>query len=165
MKRRTSWLRQAALVVAGGALVLGVAIGFWPVSASVAGGASYSCGSGFVHSRQAWKVDAGSLAQSPEAVGASTATPNARVSLAGVPESGLRLRAPRPRGRHLSGPHRLVGLRPGRDTDDGAPPKAPPGHCVAATPTTGTAGGSDPSEPTNGRFEKSKMPPSDPTIR
>jgi hypothetical protein len=77
MKRRTSWLRQAALVVAGGALVLGVAIGFWPVSASVAGGASYSCGSGFVHSRQAWKVDAGSLAQSPETVGASTATPTA----------------------------------------------------------------------------------------
>ena len=77
MKRRTSWLRQAALVVAGGALVLGVAIGLWPVSASVAGGASYSCGSGFVHSRQAWKVDAGSLAQSPDVLGASTATPNA----------------------------------------------------------------------------------------
>jgi hypothetical protein len=77
MKRRTSWLRQAALVVAGGALVLGVAIGFWPVSVSVAGGASYSCGSGFVHSRQTWKFDAGSLAQSPDTVGASTATPNA----------------------------------------------------------------------------------------
>jgi hypothetical protein len=38
-------------------------------------------------------------------------------------------------------------------------------YAIAPTPTIGTAGGDDPSEPTNGLFEKAKMPPSDPTIR
>ena len=165
MKRRTSWLRQAALVVAGGALVLGVAIGFWPVSASVAGGASYSCGSGFVHSRQTWKVDAGSLAQSPDVFGASTATPNAACPSPVYRNRDFALALFALAVGILSGPGRVDGLRPGRDPDDDAPPKAPPGHRVAATPTIGTAGGSEPSEPANGRFEKSKMPPSDPTIR
>jgi hypothetical protein len=36
---------------------------------------------------------------------------------------------------------------------------------VEATPTIGTAGGFDPSEPRKRWFEKAKMPPSDPTMR
>jgi hypothetical protein len=38
-------------------LVAAVVIGFSDRSVAVAGGAEYSCGSGFVHSQQTWKVD------------------------------------------------------------------------------------------------------------
>jgi hypothetical protein len=43
------------LMIAGGAVA--VLIGFWPVKADVVGDASYSCGSGFLHSQHTWVVD------------------------------------------------------------------------------------------------------------
>lgn len=43
------------LMVAGVAIAL--LIGFWPVKADVIGDASYSCGSGFIHSQRTWVVD------------------------------------------------------------------------------------------------------------
>src|SRR5580704_13236212 len=75
--RRTSWLRQVALFVAGASLVAGLAIGFWPVSVTVVGDVSYSCGSGMIHSRNSWKVDTRAMAAPQQAIGVSTATPAA----------------------------------------------------------------------------------------
>jgi hypothetical protein len=75
--RRTSGLRQVALIVAGASLLIGLAVGFWPVSVTVVGDVSYSCGSGLIHSRDAWKVDSQAMAQPQQTVGVSTATPNA----------------------------------------------------------------------------------------
>jgi hypothetical protein len=43
------------LMVLGAGVALG--IGFWPVTANVFGDASYSCGSGFLHSQHDWNVD------------------------------------------------------------------------------------------------------------
>ena len=71
---RTSWVRQVALVFAGASLVLGVAIGFWPVSANIADGTSYSCGTGFVHSRNTWRADTEAIA-GQRAAGVPAATP------------------------------------------------------------------------------------------
>jgi len=75
--RRTSWVRQVALFVAGASLVAGLAIGFWPVSVTVIGDVSYSCGSGMVHSRSTWKVDTRAMAAPQQTIGVSTATPDA----------------------------------------------------------------------------------------
>jgi hypothetical protein len=72
----TSRVRQAGLVVACASVFLGVVIGFWPVSATVVGDVSYSCGSGFLHSRSTWKVDTRAMGASGETVGVSAATPN-----------------------------------------------------------------------------------------
>jgi hypothetical protein len=69
-------VRQAALVVAGASVFLGVVIGFWPVSATVVGDVSYSCGSGFIHSRSTWKVDTRTVAGPGQTAGVSTATPD-----------------------------------------------------------------------------------------
>jgi hypothetical protein len=74
--RRTSWPRQVALLVAGASLLIGLAVGFWPVSVTVVGDVSYSCGSGLVHSRDTWKVDSRVMAEPEQAIGVSTATPN-----------------------------------------------------------------------------------------
>jgi len=74
--RATSRVRQAGLVVACASVLLGVVIGFWPVTATVVGDVSYSCGSGFIHSRSTWKVDTRAMAAPGETVGVSTATPN-----------------------------------------------------------------------------------------
>jgi hypothetical protein len=49
------------LVIAGLAVVVAAVIGFWPVSVTVMGDSSYSCGSGFLHSRHTWKVDTKAL--------------------------------------------------------------------------------------------------------
>jgi hypothetical protein len=43
------------LMIAG--VAVAVLIGFWPVTANVVGDASYSCGSGFLHSQHTWVVD------------------------------------------------------------------------------------------------------------
>lgn len=75
--RRTSWLRQVSLFVAGASLVMGLAIGFWPVSVTVVGDVSYSCGSGLIHSRSTWKVDSRAMAAPEQTIGVSTVTPNA----------------------------------------------------------------------------------------
>jgi hypothetical protein len=61
----------AALLFAVAAL-----IGFWPQSITVAGDASYSCGSGFIHSRHTWKVDTRALRTGSPPLGSSSATPN-----------------------------------------------------------------------------------------
>ncbi len=74
--RRTSPWRGLVLIVACVAAVLGVSIGFWPVSVTVVGGVPYSCGSGFVHSRHTWKVDSRAMAGTHEAGQHARATPN-----------------------------------------------------------------------------------------
>ena len=73
---RTSRLRQVALLGAGASLLLGVIIGFWPVSVTVVGDVSYSCGSGFVHSGGAWKADTRAMGEPQQTVGLSNSTPN-----------------------------------------------------------------------------------------
>jgi hypothetical protein len=42
-------------MVAG--VTIALLIGFWPVHVAVWGNTSYDCGSGFVHSRNDWRVD------------------------------------------------------------------------------------------------------------
>jgi hypothetical protein len=74
---RNSLSRQVALVVAGASLLLGVILGFWPVSVTVVGDVSYSCGSGFMHSRSTWKADTGVMGEPQQVIGLSNATPNA----------------------------------------------------------------------------------------
>jgi hypothetical protein len=49
----------ATAMIAVVAVALG--IGLWPVDANVFGDASYSCGSGFIHSRHDWNVDSVTL--------------------------------------------------------------------------------------------------------
>jgi len=73
--RRTSPLRQLALIVAGASVVLGVLIGFWSVSVTVVGDVPYSCGSGFVHSAHTWKVDTRSMVGLQQSGGRSGVTP------------------------------------------------------------------------------------------
>jgi hypothetical protein len=51
-------------------------IGFWPVTVNVVGGVSYSCGTGFVHSRGTWNTDTREMGAPDSTVGVSTATPN-----------------------------------------------------------------------------------------
>src|SRR5690348_18130085 len=75
MGRTPPW-RQLLLIGAGAAVVLGVSIGFWPVSVTVIGDVPYSCGSGFVHSRHTWKVDSRAMAGTLEAGPHAGATPN-----------------------------------------------------------------------------------------
>jgi hypothetical protein len=43
------------------AVVVALAIGLWPVHVDVQGDATYSCGSGFVHSSHNWNVDSAAL--------------------------------------------------------------------------------------------------------
>ena len=74
--RGSSRLRQVALGVAGVSVLLGVILGFWPVSVTVAGDTSYSCGSGFVHSRNTWRVDTQQMGAPAQTVGGTAATPN-----------------------------------------------------------------------------------------
>jgi hypothetical protein len=42
-------------------IVVALGIGLWPVHVNVFGDASYSCGSGFLHSAHTWNVDSTSL--------------------------------------------------------------------------------------------------------
>jgi hypothetical protein len=53
-------------------IVVALTVGFWPVQANVFGDATYSCGSGFVHSTHDWNVD--STAFEFQRTGADTAT-------------------------------------------------------------------------------------------
>ena len=61
------------LMAAGVAIAL--IIGFWPVHVSVYGNPSYSCGSGFVHSRAHWRDDSLASFNSRTADDAATGTP------------------------------------------------------------------------------------------
>ena len=74
--RRSSPLRSVGLFVAGASLALGVGLGLWPVSVTVVGAVPYSCGSGFVHSRNTWKVDTQAMGEPQQLPGAANATPN-----------------------------------------------------------------------------------------
>ena len=73
---RSSRSRQVGLVVAGVSILLGVGLGFWPVSVNVVGDISYSCGSGFIHSGGTWKADTKAMGAPGLSVGLSSATPN-----------------------------------------------------------------------------------------
>ena len=63
--------------MAGASLLFGVIVGFWPVSVTVVGDVSYSCGTGFAHSRNAWRADTRLMGEPQQAVGLSTVTPSA----------------------------------------------------------------------------------------
>jgi hypothetical protein len=54
------------------AIVIALGIGLWPVTASVFGDPSYSCGSGFFHSGHKWRQD--SVASRDARTGDETAT-------------------------------------------------------------------------------------------
>jgi len=73
--RQLSGPQQVVLRIAGLVIVVAAVIGFWPVSATVTNGASYSCGSGFVHSRHTWNVDTAALGRRALSIDASSATP------------------------------------------------------------------------------------------
>ncbi len=66
--------QRRVVTVAFTAVAVAILIGFWPVSATVSDGSSYSCGSGFVHSRHTWQVDSRALGGLPP-VNDSGATP------------------------------------------------------------------------------------------
>ena len=61
-------------MIAGILVALG--IGLWPVEANVFGDASYSCGSGFVHSTHDWNVDSQTLRFERLATYTATGTPS-----------------------------------------------------------------------------------------
>ena len=68
--------QRVALFSAGVLVMVAAVIGFWPVSVTVMGGASYSCGSGFLHSRHTWKVDTTALVgQGGPGIDTSSETP------------------------------------------------------------------------------------------
>jgi hypothetical protein len=66
------------LVVVGmiGVLVVALVIGLWPVHANVFGDASYSCGSGFLHSTHDWNRDSAALEFQRIGDDAATSLPN-----------------------------------------------------------------------------------------
>jgi hypothetical protein len=68
--------QRVASILAAVLLLAAVAVMFWPVSVTIAGDTSYSCGSGFDHSRHTWAVDSQALRSSPPGIGESTATPS-----------------------------------------------------------------------------------------
>ena len=57
-------------------LVVAVVVGFWTVSVTIVGNNPYSCGSGFVHSRNTWNVDTQGLAAGPAAATPKSACPS-----------------------------------------------------------------------------------------
>jgi hypothetical protein len=67
--------QRAMSVVAALLLVLALGFELWPVSVTIIGDASYSCGSGLDHSQHTWKLDSQGLSSGPVAVGSSSATP------------------------------------------------------------------------------------------
>ena len=74
--RSSSPVRAVGLAVAGASILVGLGMGLWPVSVTVVGDVSYSCGSGFVHSRNTWKVDTQALGEPPQIAGTANATPD-----------------------------------------------------------------------------------------
>ena len=56
-------------------LLIAAGIGFWPIQADVFGDASYSCGSGFIHSAHTWNQDSQTLAFERTATDTGTGTP------------------------------------------------------------------------------------------
>ena len=72
---RLSQVQRWVVYAVGTAIVLALALGFWPVNAAVFGNPSYSCGSGFVHSGHHWKVDSAGSANA-RTVGDGGGTPS-----------------------------------------------------------------------------------------
>jgi hypothetical protein len=60
LQRFFSAQRVVVILMAVG-IVVALGIGLWPVNADVFGDASYSCGSGFIHSTHNWNVDSRTL--------------------------------------------------------------------------------------------------------
>jgi hypothetical protein len=56
-------------------IVIALGIGLWPVHANVYGNASYSCGSGFLHSTHDWNVDSTALEFQRIATNTATSLP------------------------------------------------------------------------------------------
>jgi hypothetical protein len=56
-------------------VAVALVLGFWPLTASVYGNPSYSCGSGFVHSRHDWRVDSVISANARTSDDSATGTP------------------------------------------------------------------------------------------
>jgi len=54
---RSSLAQRLVIYLMFAGVAAALIIGFWPVHAAVDGNGSYSCGSGFVHSRHDWRVD------------------------------------------------------------------------------------------------------------
>jgi hypothetical protein len=57
-------------------LAVALVVGFWSVSVTIVGNNQYSCGSGFVHSRNTWNVDTQGLAAGPAATTPKSACPS-----------------------------------------------------------------------------------------
>jgi uncharacterized membrane protein YedE/YeeE len=54
---RSSFAQRVVVYFMFAGVFVALVLGFWPVHAAVDGNSSYSCGSGFVHSRHDWRVD------------------------------------------------------------------------------------------------------------
>ena len=59
------------------AIFAALGIGLWPVQANVFGDASYSCGSGFIHSTRDWNIDSQTLRFERLATDSATGPPSA----------------------------------------------------------------------------------------
>ena len=79
VERVKLFLGAKRLVAAAMIAVVAVAlvIGLWPVHANVFGDASYSCGSGFLHSTRDWNVDSATLDSERIANGTGNSLPSA----------------------------------------------------------------------------------------
>ena len=75
--RRFLEAQRLIVILIAASIVVALAIGLWPVKANVFGDASYSCGSGFLHSAHTWSVDSQSLRFDRIADGTATGTPSA----------------------------------------------------------------------------------------
>jgi hypothetical protein len=73
--RRFFEAQRLIVVLVVASIVAALAIGLWPVTANVFGDASYSCGSGFLHSAHTWTVDSQTLRFDRIADGTATGTP------------------------------------------------------------------------------------------
>jgi hypothetical protein len=67
--------RVVVIIVTAGVLAA-LGIGLWPVHADVYGEASYSCGSGFLHSAHRWSDDSQTLTFERTATDNATGTPS-----------------------------------------------------------------------------------------
>jgi hypothetical protein len=71
-----SRVQRAVVYLMFAGVAVAVLIGFWPIKADVVGNASYSCGSGFIHSYHTWVIDSRFLVdQRSGAIPGATGTP------------------------------------------------------------------------------------------
>ena len=67
--------QRVVVILLAAALLVALGIGLWPVTANVFGDASYSCGSGFIHSAGTWNRDTSTLEFTRLADGTAHGTP------------------------------------------------------------------------------------------